>query len=212
MMNSSDIDLNEKQVWPESLYQNITLNDVQLGGAYYQILIELAKQKLCMTYSDLVQQAKERHPGNDVVQNAIAVSVGRKLEVVRLFTKQRGLPDVTSLIISKAEGECGSFYTEHFDPIKARAEVFAYDWDTVQPEFDLFVSMVTKTASLGKPRHEIANPRKRRKETEAADLLFAFYKDNKSKYPLSVKEKKKMLMALLMDGFSPEEAFAQALS
>ena len=34
----------------ESLYKNITLNDVQLAAAYYPILIDLAKHKHCLTY------------------------------------------------------------------------------------------------------------------------------------------------------------------
>jgi hypothetical protein len=128
-------------------YQNITLNDVQLAGAYYTILIDLAMQSRCMTYGELVQQANERHLESDVVQNAIAVSAGRKLEVVRLFTKERGLPDIASLIISEAEGECGSYYGEHFDPVKSREEVFAYDWSMVLPEFNLYVANLSKMAT-----------------------------------------------------------------
>lgn len=200
-MNSTAKEQNEKDTSPEGLYQNITLNDIQLAGAYYPILIDLAKHKHCLTYGELVQKAKERNPQSEVVKNAIPTSAGRKLDVVRIFTKERGLPDVTSLIINKAEGECGSFYTEHFDPIKTRNEVFAYNWDAVLPEFDLFVSRATKTAT----------PRKRRKENEAAELLFAYYRDNRSKYPPSVKDKKELLMTLLMEGFSPEEAFTQVL-
>jgi hypothetical protein len=32
----------------ESMYTNITLNDIQLAAAYYPILIDLAKHKHCL--------------------------------------------------------------------------------------------------------------------------------------------------------------------
>ncbi|TKF95342.1 hypothetical protein, partial [Vibrio sp. F13] len=96
----------EQQV--QSLYANITLNDVQLAAIYYPILVDLARHKHCLTYGELVKRAKESHPDAEYVQRAIPVSAGRKLDVVRLFTSERGLPDVTSLIINKTAGECGN--------------------------------------------------------------------------------------------------------
>jgi hypothetical protein len=87
----------------DNLYENITLNDVQLAAAYYPLLIDLAKHKHCLTYGELVDQAKETYPDLEYVQNAIAVSTGRKLDVVRMFTNERELPDVTSLIINKGQ-------------------------------------------------------------------------------------------------------------
>ena len=38
----------------ERLYKNITLTDVQLASAYYPILVDLARHKHCLTYSELV--------------------------------------------------------------------------------------------------------------------------------------------------------------
>src|SRR3989339_1531435 len=76
----------------ESLYTNITLTDVQLASAYYPILVDLAKHKHCLTYGELVDRAKTEYPDKAVVRNAIAVSTGRRLDVVRLFTSERDLP------------------------------------------------------------------------------------------------------------------------
>lgn len=87
---------------PVGLYGNITLNDVQLAAAYYPILIDLAKHKHRLTYGELVGKAKVIYPEKGYVQNAIPVSTGRKLDVVRIFTNERNLPDVTSLIINKS--------------------------------------------------------------------------------------------------------------
>lgn len=184
----------------ESLYTNITLNDVQLASAYYPILIHLAKHKHCLTYSELVTKAKEMYPLKAVVQRAIPVSTGRKLDVVRLFTAEHELPDLSSLIINKGSGECGVGFTQHFDPVAAREKVFAFDWSTVSTDFDGFIKH-TETVII---------PRKRLKKPEAVKVMVEFYRQNKETLPLSVRDKRDFIVELLMEGFSAEEAFSQA--
>lgn len=186
----------------ESLSKNITLNDVQLAAVYYPILIDIAKHKHCLTYGELVDKAKVIHPNKDYVQNAIAVSVGRKLDVVRIFTSDRGLPDVTSLIISKSGGECGAGFTDYFDPEEARSEVYAYDWSEVSDDFDIYIESIEKQAK----------PRKRVKKPEALKLMAAYYQENQSTLPKSIKEKREEIIVLLMEGFSEEESFKQVLT
>jgi len=185
----------------ESLYKNITLNDVQLAAVYYPLLIELAKHKHKLTYGELVDRAKEKHPDKDYVQKAIAVSTGRKLDVVRIFTSERDLPDVTSLIINKNDGECGTGFTDHFDPEKARSEVFTYDWSEVSAEFDIYIETVEKQTTK----------RKRIKRPAALKIMSAYYNENKESYPLSIKDKREEIIDLLMKGFSAEESFKQAM-
>ena len=184
----------------ESLYKNITLNDVQLASAYYPILIDLAKHKHCLTYGELVERAKKTYPQNSVVQGAIAVSTGRKLDVVRMFTAARELPDLTSLVINKGLGECGRGFTEHFNPIAAREKVFSFDWSTVSTDFDGYI------------RHTESSviPRKKRKNAEALKLMSQFYSRNKGKFPASIREQRELIIELLMEGFEPEAAFAEA--
>lgn len=184
----------------QGLYKNITLNDVKLASAYYPILIDLAKHKHCLTYSELVDKAKELYPSKAVVQRAIAVSSGRKLDVVRLFTSERELPDLSSLIINKKIGECGPLYTEHFDPVAAREKVFAFDWRTVSNDFDGYI----------KHTETVITPRKRRKEPEALKIMAQFYSQNKETLPLTVRDEREFIVELLMEGFSAEEAFSQA--
>lgn len=121
-----------------SLY-NTTLNDIQLASAYYPILVDLAKQKKFLKYGELVAKAKEQYPNNPVVQRAIAVSTGRKLAVVRYFTEERELPDITCLVINKNSGECGVGFTHYFDPEKARRKVFDFDWSNVLTDFNGYI-------------------------------------------------------------------------
>lgn len=186
----------------ESLYKNITLNDVQLASAYYPILIDLAKHKHCLTYSELIAKAKEMYPDKVVVQNAIAVSTGRKLDVVRIFTAERELPDLTCLIINKSSGECGIGFTQYFDPIATRDKVFSFDWSAVSSDFDGYI----------KHTETLITPRKRIKESEARNVMSQFYKQNVQRLPASVREKRELIIELLMEGFSAEEAFTQAAS
>ena len=183
----------------ESLYKNITLNDVQLAAAYYPILIDLATHKHCLTYGELVDKAKTIYPKKEYVQNAIAVSTGRKLDVVRIFTSERGLPDVTSLVINKSDGECGPGFTDHFDPEKARSEVYSHDWSEVSPEFDIYIESAEKQAVR----------KKRRKRDEALKIMSEHYKKTKDSYPSSIKDNREDIIILLMEGFSAEESFNQ---
>ncbi len=183
----------------EGFYERITLTDVQLASAYYPILIDLAKHKHCLTYGELVERAQSLHPDKPVVRNAIAVSTGRRLDVVRLFTSERNLPDLTSLIINKGIGECGIGFTQHFDPKATREKVFAFDWSEVSTDFDGFVRH-TETA---------ITPRTKVKEPKALELMAEHYKNHKSTFSASVREHRKLIVELIMEGFSPEEAFAQ---
>ena len=184
----------------EGFYRNITLNDVQLASAYYPILIDLAKHKARLTYSGLVEKAKNVYPANAAVQKAIAVSTGRKLEVVRVFTAERELPDLTCLIINKGAGECGSGFTDHFDPVAAREKVFAFDWSAVSTDFDGYIKHA-KTA---------VTPRKRIKLPDAREQMSKYYSSHRAQFPPEIIQKRELILELLMDGFTPAEAFTQA--
>ncbi len=152
------------------IYEKVTLVDVQLASAYYPILVDLAKHKHCLTYGELVEQAKKTYPDRPVVQRAIAVSTGRRLDVVRRFTSERDLPDLSALIISQGTGECGSGFTRNFDPVAAREKVFGFDWSEVSTDFDGFVNHAEKAIK----------PRKKIKETAALTLMHQYFQLHQS--------------------------------
>ncbi|MDQ0741045.1 hypothetical protein [Pseudomonas sp. W4I3] len=185
----------------QGLYENVTLIDVQLASVYYPILVDLAQHKHCLTYTELVDRAKHENPDNKIVSNAIPVSTGRRLDVVRLFTNERGLPDLTSLVISKGSGECGSFFTRHFDPVAAREQVFSYDWNTATTDFEGFVDVTEKAV----------RPRKKVKKPQARERMAAYYQAHKSGLPLNVSEYREAIIELIMEGFSDEQAYSMAL-
>ena len=185
----------------ENQYANVTPIDVQLASAYFPLLVDLAREKHCLTYGELVERAKGKYPDRLPVQNAIAVSTGRRLDVVRMFTSERELPDLTSLVINKGSGECGIGFTRSFDPKAVRNEVFAFDWSAVTTDFDGFVEH-TEAA---------IEQRKRVKEPKAIELMAAYYQQQKANLPPSVREKRYQIVELIMEGFTPEEAFTQVL-
>jgi hypothetical protein len=184
----------------QSQYANVTLVDVQLASAYYPLLVDLAKHKHCLTYGELVDRAKTEYPDLQVVQKAIAVSTGRRLDVVRMFTAERNLPDLTSLVINKGSGECGIGFTRSFDPAVARKEVFSFDWSAVSTDFDGFVQ---HTENAIKPRKPV-------KEAKALELMSAYFQANRATLPSSIREHREQIVELIMEGFSPEEAFDMA--
>jgi hypothetical protein len=184
------------------LYANVTLVDIQLASAYYPILVELAKHKHSITYGQLVERAKKKYPVHEVVQNAIAVSTGRRLDVVRMFTSERGLPDLTSLVINSGTGECGVGFTRNFDPVAAREEVFGFDWSAVTTDFDGFVRN-TETA---------LKPRKKVKESQARELMASYYKEHRASLPTSVRDRRELIVELIVEGLSTGEAFARAVN
>lgn len=183
-----------------SLYTNITQIDVQLASAYYPILVELARHKQNITYGELVERAKAEYPNKPVVQKAIAISAGRRLDLVRLFTDERSLPDLTSLVINKGSGECGNGFTDHFDPVLTRQKVFAFDWSAVSSEFDVFV----------KQSEEAIKPRKKVKEPLAREQMASYFQANRASLPPSIRQQRELIVELIMEGFSPKEAFEQA--
>lgn len=185
----------------EGFYANVTLTDVLLASAYYLILVDLAKHKHCLTYGELVERAKAEYPERPIVQKAIAVSTGRRLDVVRMFTSERQLPDLTSLVINKGSGECGSGFTRHFDPVTARERVFEFDWSTVSLDFDGFV----------KSTEVAVKPRKKVKEPRARELMATFYQQHKAILPAVVRDRREVIVELIMEGFAEEEAFNLAI-
>lgn len=185
----------------KNIFDNTTITDIQLASIYYKILIDLAKHKHCLTYGELVERAKQENPNHPAIQNAIPVSTGRRLNVVRLFTTDRNLLDLTCLVISKNLGECGTGFTDQFDPVLAREKAFAFDWSTVNEDFDGFV----KHAEIS------IIPRKKVKEPQALELMAEYYKINKLNLPSSVREHRELIVELIMAGFTPAEAFEQSM-
>lgn len=181
------------------IHSNLTTVDVQLARAYYPLLVEIARQKQRVTYGELVAKAKLAYPGTTVVQKAIVVSTGRRLDVVRRFTNERGLPDLSSLVVKQGPGERG--VTRSLDPDATRDAACDFDWSAVVTEFGGFIKQAEAAAKL----------RKTVKEPAALAAMSAHFLEHQATLPARVRERRQAIVEMIMEGFSAEEAFERAL-
>ena len=87
----------------------------------------------------------------------LPISLGRRLDVVRIFLTEQNLPNLTSLIVNAGTGEVGSAFGANAE--SNRAEVAAFDWNTVTDEFNLHISSLRQKIEIrARPKisHEAA--------------------------------------------------------
>jgi hypothetical protein len=178
---------------------NITETDLAVAAALYPILVECARESPArpMTYGDLINEAKARFPNNEVVQNAIPVSLGRRLDVVRMFLNKESLPDLTVLVVNAGTGEVGSAFGA--DPVIVRAKVAAFDWSAVAEEFDLHISGLRNDIAITK-RPKISRG-------SAKVIMVDFYQQNRASYLKDIGLKREAIIDLICAGNSAEDAF-----
>lgn len=182
-----------------------TPTDLELALAFFSVLVEQARRRETITYGELIERAQAKFPTSEVVAKAIPVAVGRRLDFVREFTRQRALPDLSSLAVNKSTGECGVGFTRSFDPDRARSEVFAHNWAEVSEEFAEAVATVRERAL--KPK----KPKKPLSHDQATRLMSDYYFANRAALPTTVRVHRELIIRLLMSGVAPEEAFTHAL-
>jgi hypothetical protein len=180
---------------------NMTTADVQLARAYYPLLMAAAQQRQRVSYGELVIKAKAANPGVTVVQKAITVSTGRRLDVIRRFTNERGLPDLASLVIAPGAGERSAGSRRSPEPEAPRDAVFDFDWSSVAKDFGVFM----------KQAETAAKHRKTVKEPVALEAMSAYFREHQATLPARVREQRQVIIEMIMEGFSAEEAFERAL-
>jgi hypothetical protein len=178
---------------------NITETDLAVAAALYPILVECARQAppRTLTYGALINEAKDRLPNDEAVQNAIPVSLGRRLDVVRMFLNKEALPDLTVLVVNAGTGEVGSAFGG--DPDKVRAGVAAFDWSMVAEEFDLHISGLRKSI-------EAAEQPKISRDT-AKQMMFEYGRVHRATLPNDIGLKREAIIDLICAGNSAEDAF-----
>jgi hypothetical protein len=196
MYNSSDIKS-----------QNLTSTDLELAAAYYPILVELAQQRRCLSYGELLSEAQRRYPDQPVVQRAIPVSTGRRLDVIRLFCAEHNIPNLSALILNKERREAGSGIDQPVDPKDAVdpketcEAIFAYDWSELTLEFDDYLTL----------RRRAPTPRKKVSAATARTLMAEHYAVHKMSLPKDVVRHREVILGLIEKGGTAAEAFEQAL-
>jgi len=180
----------------------ITETDLAVAAAIYPILVECARQSPArtMTYGALANEAKVRVPGDEAVQKAIPISLGRRLDVVRMFLDREALPDLTVLIVNAGTGEVGSAFGAN--PDKVRAEVAAFDWSAVAEEFNLHIAGLRKGIE--------ATQRPKITRDSAKEMMSDYARDHRAALPKDIGEKREAIIKMISSGHSAEDAFRQA--
>lgn len=77
----------------------ITRHDVRPGEIYYRYLLTLALEKAGATIpcGDMVKRAKHDFPEDEIVQNAIPISIGKRLLIIEDFCTKHGYPNLAFL-------------------------------------------------------------------------------------------------------------------
>jgi len=188
---------------------NLTHTDIDLAKIYFELLVAVAKEKPGQTieYGELVTLAKNTYPDNEAVKGATAVSTGRRLGTLRdKFTEPNKLPDLSALVVNKSTGNNGGVYTQTFDAEALRAEISAFDWSTVQNDFDNFIA-TEKLAVKNRPPRS-TKPTKV-KEPKARQILWDYYQNNKAQIGLFNQHKKEAIIRLIMQGHGIKDAIQQ---
>lgn len=181
---------------------NITETDLIIAAALYPVLVECARQSPArkLTYGALLDEAKARFPNVDALQSAIPISLGRRLDVVRLFLTEQSLPNLTSLVVSADTGEVGSAFGAN--PEGNRADVAAFDWSAVTNEFSLHIAHLRKGIATR------ARPKLQRDAALAS--MSEYFLSNRGSLPKGIERKREEIIDLIRGGSSPKEAFSRA--
>jgi hypothetical protein len=174
-----------------------TLLDVQLAHLLYPLLIEVAEKKGILTYTQLIEQAQLRYADDRRVANLIPVRMGRILWVIYDFAEARDLPRLTLVIVSKKHLVPGSAM-QHHDIEAEQKRCYAYDWSTIDRNFDLYIADNEKAVA----------PLKYVKQAVATQLMADHYKINRAMYPEAIRELREVIIENIMNGMAAEDAFA----
>lgn len=176
-----------------------TTTDAHLARIYYDILLEHARSNSgqAIRYKKVLEFAKQQHPKDEIVQSAIPVSMGRRLEVIVRFISEHQLPPLTSIVVNDS-GQPGASYRPVNESWMAdMAAVAIHDWSKWQGRWETHIETTRKAAS----------PLKRRKEQEARNLVHEAYVAKR--IPKLALDMKEQLVELLRDGLLLEDAVAE---
>lgn len=181
---------------------NITETDLAVASALYPVLVDCARQEPArkLTYGDLLGEAQRRFPGNDAIQSAIPISLGRRLDVVRIFLAGKKLPNLTGLVVNAGTGEVGSAFGAN--PEQVRAEVADFDWSSVSGEFDLHIAGLREKAA--------ARSRPKLSRDAAKKIMSEYALANRGTLPKLVSLRRELIIEFLCEGLSAEDAFQSA--
>lgn len=176
-----------------------TPTDAHLARIFYDTLLEYSRSQpgQPIRYKDVLDRAKRAYALDEIVQSAIPVSMGRRLEVIVKFLREHQLPPLTCLAVNES-GQPGSSYRAVNGSWQAdMTAVAVHDWTKWRGQWDTHLE-VTRRAAI---------PLRRRKEQEALNLVHEAYLAGQ--IPKLAQDVKEQLVELLRDGLTVEDAMTE---
>ena len=177
---------------------------LHLASLFYPILIETAKNKTVLTYKELIELAKQRHPNDTDIQKMIPVRTGRVLGVIFDFAEQAKLPRISTLIVGR-KGECGEGIKNKFDCEQERQICYAFNWEAKLPEFWDHIHKA-KAANAIRLQKTI-----KISKVKASEIMWEFYTANRSNLAPEVRNFRDHIIEQLCAGFAPTEVYGPYL-
>lgn len=176
--------------------RDFTLNDIHVGSCLYTALVShaLATQASPIVYSDLLALAREMHPDDAEMANAVPVGMGNKLLFVEAFCKANDYPSLACLAVGKVSRRPGPGYKGDWEHDKR--EVSRFDWSIARQRLDAFVSSARTAAA----------PQIKRREHEAKVIRFEHYRQHRAAYDGLSGDERQQVLNLLMEGAPDAEA------
>lgn len=181
---------------------DFTLNDIHVGTRLYTALVTHAHatQGAPVSYSDILQQARELDLEDAELQRAVPIGIGMKLLFVQHFCDLHGYPNLACLAVSKGRGRPSEGYKGDWEADK-RA-VAQFDWSTAQARLDAYVVEARRAVT----------PKKRRTGDEALKLRYEHYTNNRQAYGTLNEDEKQEILTLLMAGVDADPAFQRVVA
>lgn len=183
-----------------------TLTDIALAKIYFKLLVAFAKTNpgMTITYGDLVEKAKEAYPNDKFIESALAVSIGRRLDTLREFTRQHQVPDLSALVVNKITRDNGVGFTRSFDGELVRKEISQFDWNSLSEKFETFIDLEVQAYER---RQSAKRKPKKINEDEALEIWWNYYKERKIEIGYISLEQKNDVIRWIMEGRTPEDAW-----
>jgi hypothetical protein len=173
-------------------WRNPTSVDVVLAEHYYPLLIDVASKGEMVTFKD--------------VQAAIPVSTGRRFEFIRLYTREHGLPDLSSWVVNQS-GKNSDIYQADFDPAEERRKTQAVDWSHYEGDWSAYIKSMKEFKPVVKTKPLT--------EKEAQQIVADYYRSVRDEIPslvgFSLSELREKMIAGLTAGDAVEDVFKKTL-
>ncbi|WP_160314741.1 GIY-YIG nuclease family protein [Photobacterium swingsii] len=189
---------------------HITDLDILFAELIFPILIErVTLSDPRITYGDIVEEVKARHPHLKPVKTFHHRHVGRRLGTIWEFTKSQGCPHLGALVVDAQHGECGTGIYGLVNPEQEREKIKTFsNWSDIELDFGKHINLVKM-----KKKERETKPKKISRE-EAKYKVADYWKEIKQSSPIDqkvIEKYREELRELVQQGHLPARAFAMII-